>query len=250
MDNPGRDAVRFEPPPLSAPMAAILTGHRDDAQILGALVLDLAARDWFAIEAYSGGWALRSAARLPGRGELTAAEKLFLDAAFVPSLTGVLDEDAVQQYVSLTSLKRRLSGCTHAMARAVGEDLVNAGLARRNPLTTSGLRGKAWTAEGVAVREACAGFRKYLQTAEAGSLVYSSKTWEVQRYLGFAVAFGIADRWARSLDVVGLELQQLGRVTNPAIMGIAAGVEGGFNLEALFTASVVQSYVNRSGNRT
>lgn len=246
MANLGHDAVRFEPPNISPAMAAVLVGHREDARLISALILDLAARKWFEIESYSGGWALRSASHLPGVGALMPAEKILLDAAFSPSLADSDGDGLVQQYVSLTSLKHRLSGCAHAIAQAVGQDMVSAGLAMRNPVTSSALRGKPWTQTGVDVREEAQGFKKYLGTAEAGSLILSSQSWEVQRYLSFAVAFNIANKWVHSLEAVSPQHGGAGLVANPVILGAVAGVDGGFTMEALFAANVVQSYVKNS----
>lgn len=55
----------------------------------------------------------------------------------------------------------------------------------------------ARTAEGSAVLAQALGFRRYLATAEANQIRYEEGQDIFSRYLPYAIAFGLADRWAR-----------------------------------------------------
>ncbi|KRC35410.1 hypothetical protein ASE27_09220 [Oerskovia sp. Root918] len=54
----------------------------------------------------------------------------------------------------------------------------------------------ARTAEGTAVLTQTLGFRRYLETAEAGQLRFEEGEDVFSRYLPYAIVFGVADRWA------------------------------------------------------
>ncbi|MEK8228461.1 DUF2207 domain-containing protein [Oerskovia sp. M15] len=59
-------------------------------------------------------------------------------------------------------------------------------------------RAPARTAEGTAVLAQTLGFRRYLETAEAGQLRFEEGEDIFSRYLPYAIVFGVADRWAAS----------------------------------------------------
>ncbi len=53
------------------------------------------------------------------------------------------------------------------------------------------------TADGTAARVQTLGFKKYLETAEAGQIRFEEAADIFSRYLPYAIAFGVADRWAK-----------------------------------------------------
>lgn len=69
----------------------------------------------------------------------------------------------------------------------------------------------ARTADGTAVLAQALGFRRYLATAEANQLRFEEGQDVFSRYLPYAIAFGLADRWARvfaELAASGVAVQQ------------------------------------------
>jgi hypothetical protein len=65
-------------------------------------------------------------------------------------------------------------------------------------VATRALRGRTpRTAEGSAVRIQALGFRKYLQTAEADQFRFEEAAGIFSRYLPYAMAFGVAQHWAK-----------------------------------------------------
>jgi len=58
----------------------------------------------------------------------------------------------------------------------------------------------ARTAAGSAVLTQAQGFRRYLETAEAGQIRFEEGQDVFSRYLPYAIIFGVADRWARIFD--------------------------------------------------
>lgn len=69
-------------------------------------------------------------------------------------------------------------------------------------------RAPARTADGTAVLVQALGFKKYLETAEAEQLRWEEGEDIFSRYLPFAIAFGIAERWAKVFE----DLAAQGRV--------------------------------------
>jgi uncharacterized membrane protein YgcG len=80
----------------------------------------------------------------------------------------------------------------------LGLGLVVAGLILR----ILGKRMAAKTAEGSAVYAQSLGFRKYLETAEAGQIRFEEASAIFSRFLPYAIVFGVADRWARTFQNV------------------------------------------------
>lgn len=68
----------------------------------------------------------------------------------------------------------------------------------------------ARTAAGTAVLEHARGFKYYLETAEARKLVFEEGEDVFSRYLPFAIAFGIADKWADKFADLAREGVSLG----------------------------------------
>ena len=66
------------------------------------------------------------------------------------------------------------------------------------------------TAEGTAVRIETMGFRQYLQTAEADQIRFEEAGAIFSRYLPYAMAFGIAEAWARLFGEVAARAQLAG----------------------------------------
>ncbi|MDQ1653521.1 MAG: hypothetical protein QOI35_2721 [Cryptosporangiaceae bacterium] len=63
----------------------------------------------------------------------------------------------------------------------------------------------ARTAKGTAALTRIEGFRKYLDTAEAGQIKFEEREQIFSRYLPYAMVFGIADRWAREFRDLGAQ---------------------------------------------
>lgn len=83
----------------------------------------------------------------------------------------------------------------------------------------------ARTAAGTAVLVQAQGFRRYIETAEADQIRFEEGEDLFSRYLPFAIAFGLADRWAR----VFAELAAQGRaVPDPTWYVGPAYLHGGF----------------------
>ncbi len=66
------------------------------------------------------------------------------------------------------------------------------------------------TAEGTAVRIETLGFRHYLETAEADQIRFEEAGAVFSRYLPYAMAFGIAEAWARLFGEVAARAQLAG----------------------------------------
>ncbi|MDN5767692.1 MAG: DUF2207 domain-containing protein [Humibacillus sp.] len=66
------------------------------------------------------------------------------------------------------------------------------------------------TAEGTAVRIETLGFRQYLETAEADQIRFEEAGAVFSRYLPYAMAFGIAEAWARLFGEVATRAQLAG----------------------------------------
>jgi hypothetical protein len=93
----------------------------------------------------------------------------------------------------------------------LGLGLVVAGLIFR----ILGKRMAAKTAAGSAVYAQSLGFRKYLETAEAGQIRFEEASAIFSRYLPYAIVFGVADRWAGTFQKVAEAAQAAG---SPLVM--------------------------------
>ncbi len=80
----------------------------------------------------------------------------------------------------------------------LGIGLIIAGLIFR----VLGKRMAAKTAEGSAMNVQALGFKKYLETAEAGQIRFEEAQSIFSRYLPYAIVFGVADRWAGTFQKV------------------------------------------------
>lgn len=66
------------------------------------------------------------------------------------------------------------------------------------------------TADGTAARIQTLGFKKYLETAEADQIKFEEAADIFSRYLPYAIAFGVADRWAKVFGEVAARAQLAG----------------------------------------
>ncbi|MEO3938382.1 DUF2207 domain-containing protein [Dermatophilaceae bacterium Soc4.6] len=78
-----------------------------------------------------------------------------------------------------------------------------------------GSRMAARTAQGSAVNAQALGFKRYLETAEAGQIRFEEAQSIFSRYLPYAIVFGVADRWAGTFAQVAEAAQAAGQ---PLIM--------------------------------
>lgn len=134
----------------------------------------------------------------PTDDELSDAEAMFLNAVFGRS----------GGEVSLPRVKQRLRGPLKTIAAALYAETIERGWYRRHPRSRGflGLAGRApRTADGTAVRIQTLGFRKYLATAEAKQIKFEEAAELFNRYLPYAMIFGLADRWAKVIGDVARE---------------------------------------------
>ena len=92
------------------------------------------------------------------------------------------------------------------------------------------------TADGRAVTDQVEGFKTYLATAEADQLRFEEGEDIFSRYLPWAIAFELADRWAK---VCG-DLVAMGRLPN----AMPYWYVGNYNLAAFNTAFLTSSLTN------
>ncbi len=74
-----------------------------------------------------------------------------------------------------------------------------------------GARMAARTAEGSAVNAQALGFKRYLETAEAGQIRFEEAQSIFSRYLPYAIVFGVADRWAGTFQKVAEAAEAAGQ---------------------------------------
>ncbi len=115
-----------------------------------------------------------------------------------------------------------------AMALAIGLAVAAAGLAF---LRTSSSR----TAAGTAARVQARGFERYLATAEAHQIRLEEAQDLFSRFLPWAIAFGVADRWAKTF-------------AEAAAYGHAAGVDAAFDLQWLDGLDLIGSVADVGGD--
>jgi len=89
----------------------------------------------------------------------------------------------------------------------LGVGLLVSGLVMR----VLGARMAARTAEGSAVNAQSLGFRRYLETAEAGQIRFEEAQSIFSRYLPYAIVFGVADRWAGTFQKVAEAAEAAGQ---------------------------------------
>lgn len=115
-----------------------------------------------------------------------------------------------------------------AMALAIGLAVAAAGLAF---LRTSSSR----TAAGTAARVQARGFERYLATAKAHQIRLEEAQDLFSRFLPWAIAFGVADRWAKTF-------------AEAAAYGHAAGVDAAFDLQWLDGLDLIGSVADVGGD--
>ncbi|NHN54704.1 DUF2207 domain-containing protein [Calidifontibacter sp. DB0510] len=122
----------------------------------------------------------------------------------IPALIGVLliPGAAVLAWVAYTL--QRDQGAVYAWALPAGA------LAAAIVLITFGRGRTPRTASGTAARIQVLGFREYLATAEADQIKFEEAANLLPRYLPFALAFGLADRWAKLVRDVQRDAQLAG----------------------------------------
>ncbi|MDQ2757285.1 MAG: DUF2207 domain-containing protein [Actinomycetota bacterium] len=74
-----------------------------------------------------------------------------------------------------------------------------------------GSRMAARTAQGSAVNAQALGFKRYLETAEAGQIRFEEAQSIFSRYLPYAIVFGVADRWAGTFAQVAEAAEAAGQ---------------------------------------
>lgn len=250
---PNRDVqvVRFDPPRgIRAPFAGVLVDGKLGAREVSAMLIDLSLRGWFAIEQEGKDWALVSARTLPPRGDVASrSEELLMNALFRPGLTQTLGDAVPRQYVSLSSLKRRLQGHVDEVTMALGDEMVNAGLATRNPGARGIMSRRSWLSDdGQRAKAEAESFKHYLAKVEAKQLTNDQSDGFVGGYLAYAVAFELVGAWSKTMGESGVQTttaagQMLAEMhRNPMLVGMAAAASGGFSLDDLYVLAIGRNY--------
>jgi hypothetical protein len=228
-------AVQFTPPPgVRAGQMGTLVDEVADPRDVTATIIDLAVRGYLRIEEVEppssrgrgGDWNLRF---IGGQDAgLRPYERELLDSLFatslVVSLSGIkttfaaamarvqaklYDEVTHQGWFAANPSRVRtrwlvaggallVAGGALGFALApIGWALVGVGLGLVGVVTMLvARRAPARTAAGTAILAQTLGFRRYLETAEAGQLRFEEGEDLFSRYLPFAIVFGVAERWA------------------------------------------------------
>lgn len=207
----GEPAVQFHPPQgVSAAMAGTVVDGSVDSQDIGAMMIDLSLRGWFRIEklqpadgsapaappaptsrrgakAPQGDWVFIQN-KFPGGDVITQVEADFLNALFPPGV----------RYVTLPQMKAQLRGPLRDIADGMYRETIHRGWYERDPRRKGflGMGRSPRTADGTAVRIQTLGFKKYIATAEAKQIKFEEAADLFNRYLPYAMVFGLADRWA------------------------------------------------------
>lgn len=165
--------------------------------------VDLTVRGWFSFERENDSWALVSADVLPDASGASTSERLLLNRVFNPGLATQEARAYGRQYVSSATYRHRITGATDDILSAIGAELLDAGLVEKNPLARTRLGGRPklrLTTAGEQARAEADGFRTYLKRAEVARLRTDDEAADVTRNLGYAMAFGLVETWAKQLD--------------------------------------------------
>lgn len=100
------------------------------------------------------------------------------------------------------------------------------------------------TAQGRALTDQVVGFRRYLETAEAGSLRFEEGQDIFSAYLPWAIVFGVADRWQR----VCAELAAQGRIPDSPNWYVGPAFYSSFDSGSSFGDSLSSSVTSSSGS--
>lgn len=250
--------VRFDPPrELRPAYAGVLLDGRMSAREVSAMLIDLSLRGWFAIEQDGKDWALVSSTLLPPRGDVASgSEELLMEALFRPGLTHTPGDAVARQYVSLASLKHRLQGHVEEITTALGQEMVDSGVATRHPGKRGMLRGRWLSDAGEALRSEADSFKHYLAKAETRQLANDQSEGFVGGYLAYAVAFELVGAWSEQLGEAGSDHpataagQMLAQMhDNPMLVGLAAASTDGFSLDDLYVLAAARNYGMRSPGR-
>lgn len=225
----GEPTVQFAPPKgVSAAMAGTVVDGKVDPADIGAMMIDLSLRGWFRIEkdpsAATGATPTAPPPRemrparvkrpqadewvfiqndFPRDDVISQVEADFLNALFPPGISRV----------GLAQMKRQLRGPLRLISEGMYRETVARGWYERDPRSRGflGLAGRApRTADGTAVRIQTLGFRKYLATAEAKQIKFEEAADLFNRYLPYAMVFGLAERWAGVIGEVARQAQLAG----------------------------------------
>lgn len=102
--------------------------------------------------------------------------------------------------------------------------VVGAGLIVAAIITGATARQMSWrTARGSAVLAQSLGFRRYLETAEAGQIRFEEAESIFSRYLPYAIVFGVAERWAQTFEEVATAAAAAGVAVNRPIWYLGHG---------------------------
>lgn len=262
-------AVRFTPPEGLPPgLVGTVVDGRADARDITATLIDLAVRGYVTIEEDGAGgrpdWSLRRTDHDPERTGLLPFEETVLSRVFqgrrpvqMSDLkgSGVGRTIATAMYGEATDLGwfRRhpqpvregwsLLGMYVLVASALTLLITFQSGSSPLPAVPTAVVGAtmvftprrltARSAEGTAVQTQAEGFRHYLATAEADQLRFEEQQDVFSRYLPYAIAFGVAERWARLAAgalAVGATAPQPSWYAGPtpfwATGGLGAGVSG------------------------
>lgn len=191
----GTPAVRFEPPEgVSAAMAGTVIDASADPNDIGAMMIDLSVRGWYRIDPDDvHEWVFSASAQRPSD-SLTPGEARFLEL--------VLPHRGAR--TTIAQVKVRLRHHLRHIVDDMCREVVERGWFERDPRHRGFLgAGRAVrTADGTAARIQAMGFKKFIATADAKQIRYEEAAGIFNRYLPYAMAFGLADRWASVIGEV------------------------------------------------
>ena len=264
-------AVRFTPPEglMPAEVGRIVT-EANKSEFNAATLVDLAARGYLHITSAPGeggkeGWVLT---RITGEVDgLREYERALIEALFKEDPNVRLEdlpEDRRKDIAELTSAQGAMmvregwftadpGGAKRSVA-LLGGTLLGGGflaailaalagvgllgvpiLAAAITLMFSTSRAPQRTAKGYAYYVQAMGFKKYLETAEAGQLQFEAGEDIFSRYLPYAMVFGIVERWVALFE----ELAAQGRWTT-----VPTWYTGGFAGGAFFSSTQAAAFAS------